>query len=75
MLPIDHNENISESNKESYLEMISEREDRIKKLEQWLGVVLDQIDYTAGACSVTEMVGAVLDKNILTKAKKVLETK
>ena len=75
MLPIDHNENISESNKESYLEMISEREDRIKKLEQWLGVVLDQIDYTTGACSVTEMVGAVLDKNILTKAKKVLENK
>lgn len=30
-----------------------------------LRLVLDQVDYTAGACSVTEMVGACLPASVL----------
>ena len=32
--------------------------------------VLDQVDYTNGACGVTEMVGAVLPKEIIALARK-----
>ena len=42
------------------------------ELAQWLAVVLDQVDYTAGACSVTEMVGACLDSSIIVKARATL---
>lgn len=41
-------------------------------LRQWLGVVLDQVDYTSGACTVTEMVGAVLDKDVIKNARAAL---
>jgi hypothetical protein len=34
-----------------------------------LQLVLDQVDYTVGACSVTEMVGACLSKEVIIKAK------
>lgn len=30
-----------------------------------LGVLLDQVDYTAGACRLNEMVGAVLSKEVI----------
>jgi hypothetical protein len=30
-----------------------------------LRLLLDQVDYTKGACGPTEMVGAVLDKSII----------
>jgi hypothetical protein len=35
-------------------------------------LVLDQVDYTAGACSLTEMVGAVLPKEVIQKAREAL---
>ena len=34
--------------------------------------VLDQVDYTNGACGVTEMVGAVLPKNVIALAREAL---
>ena len=34
--------------------------------------VLDQVDYTSGACGVTEMVGAVLPKEIIALARKAI---
>lgn len=34
--------------------------------------VLDQIDYTNGACGMTEMVGAVLPKEIIALARKAI---
>ena len=34
--------------------------------------VLDQVDYTNGACGVTEMVGAVLPKEIIALARKAI---
>lgn len=47
--------------------------DKIKILRQWLGVVLDQVDYTSGACSPTEMVGACLDTDVIRSARKALQ--
>ncbi len=44
-----------------------------KKLRQWLGVVLDQVDYTSGACAVTEMVGAVLSIDVIQNARSALK--
>ena len=44
-----------------------------KKLRQWLGVVLDQVDYTSGACGVTEMVGAVLSTDVIRNARTALK--
>lgn len=35
-------------------------------------VVLDQVDYTRGACSATEMVGAVLSKEVIALARKAI---
>jgi len=34
--------------------------------------VLDQVDYTSGACGVFEMVGAVLPKEVITLARKAI---
>jgi hypothetical protein len=34
--------------------------------------VLDQVDYTKGACSFTEMVGAVLPKEVIALARKAI---
>lgn len=34
--------------------------------------VLDQVDYTSGACGVTEMVGAVLPKEVIALARKAI---
>lgn len=48
-------------------------EEKVSKLRQWLGVVLDQVDYTRGACSPTEMVGACLDQSVIASARKTLE--
>ena len=38
-------------------------------LTQWLNVVLDCADYTAGNCGFTEMVSAVLPKDVIEKAR------
>lgn len=43
------------------------------KLAQYLSIMVDCCDYTAGACRPTEMVGAVLSKDILVSAKEVLK--
>ncbi len=48
---------------------MSEREER---LDAALRTLLDQVDYTAGACGVTEMVGAVLPKEVIERCKKAL---
>lgn len=34
-------------------------------LRSSLQLLLDQVDYTAGACTITEMVGAVLAKSVI----------
>lgn len=38
------------------------------RLREALMLLLDNVDYTEGACSVTEMVGAILPREILVKA-------
>ena len=48
---------------------MSERE---RKLQAMLLTVLDQVDYTDGACGLTEMVGAVLPKEVIVLARKAL---
>lgn len=35
-------------------------------------LVLDQVDYTKGACGLTEMVGACLDAKVIDKARAAL---
>ncbi|MDB4871997.1 MAG: hypothetical protein JWL97_3001 [Gemmatimonadales bacterium] len=37
-----------------------------------LQVILDCVDYTQGACAPTEMVGAVLPKEVIEKARAIL---
>lgn len=34
-----------------------------------LSLILDQVDYTNGACRSTEMVGAVLDQSIIRRCR------
>lgn len=43
-----------------------------ERLIQWLSVILDCVDYTAGACTATEMVGAVLPRDVIEQAKTAL---
>lgn len=43
-----------------------------EKLRAALGTVLDQVDYTAGACRPIEMVAAVLPVDVINMAKGVL---
>lgn len=44
-----------------------------ERLRAALQTLLDQVDYTKGACSVTEMVGAVLPKEVIEICQTVLE--
>jgi hypothetical protein len=37
-----------------------------------LRVLLDQVDYTAGACAPTEMVGAVLPRDVIALCRNAL---
>lgn len=46
---------------------------REEKLEAALGAVMDAVDYTAGACGITEMVAAVLPKELITMAREALK--
>lgn len=46
---------------------------KIDELRRALAVMLDQVDYTHGACAVTEMVGAVLPREVIESARKALE--
>jgi len=43
------------------------------ELRAALLVLLDQVDYTAGACGLTEMVGAVLPRQVIEQCRLVLE--
>jgi hypothetical protein len=43
------------------------------ELRATLALVLDQVDYTQKACTPEEMVGAVLPREVLTRAHAVLE--
>lgn len=45
---------------------------REQKLDAALSAVLDQVDYTSGACALTEMVGACLPKEIIERARRAL---
>lgn len=45
---------------------------REPQLRAALLTLLDQVDYMAGACSVTEMVGAVLSKEVIARAREAL---
>lgn len=47
--------------------------EKIMALRAALQVILDQVDYTAGACRPVEMVGACLPTNIIDKTKKTLQ--
>lgn len=46
---------------------------REDKLEAALQLILDQVDYTRGNCSLTEMVAAVLPKEVLVIAREALK--
>ena len=48
-------------------------EARVYELRNILNLLLDQIDYTSGACRMNEMVGAVLGKNLLEAAHRILK--
>ena len=43
------------------------------KLKQWLATILDQVDYTAGSCGPTEMVGACLPVEVIKQARQALQ--
>lgn len=49
--------------------------ERIVELETALGAVMGDIDFTKGACQLTDMVGACLSKEALALAHKALEKK
>jgi hypothetical protein len=44
----------------------------IKEMEGTIGVILNSVDYTAEACRLNEMVGAVLPKELIEKAHAIL---
>jgi hypothetical protein len=41
--------------------------------KEYLQIVLDQVDYERGACRPTEMVGAVLPREVLAKAREIAQ--
>lgn len=43
-----------------------------QELRAALATLLDQVDYTAGACRVTEMVGACLPEEVIKLCRKAL---
>ena len=45
---------------------------REEALASALRLLLDQVDYTAGACRAAEMVGAVLDTAVIRRVRDVL---
>ena len=46
---------------------------RVVRLEEALLTVLDQVDYTAGACNLTDMVGACLPLEVIGLARAALK--
>ena len=45
----------------------------VYELHNMINLLLDQVDYTSGACRVNEMVGAVLGKNLIGAARKLVK--
>lgn len=54
------------------VDWMATRMDKLEAVVPVLQVLLDQVDYTAGACSLTEMVGAVLPKQVIENARNAL---
>jgi hypothetical protein len=54
------------------LEMIPMPDDAADRLRTSLLTLLDQVDYTTGACRPNEMVGAVLPKEVIEMCHKTL---
>ncbi len=53
--------------------ILTRQEEALDELRASLGVILDAVDYTAGNCRVTEMVSAVLPKELIEKGREALE--
>jgi len=51
---------------------VAELRARVEALRSALAVILDQVDYTSGACAVNEMVGAVLPKELIVRGRAAL---
>ena len=43
--------------------------EKVEKLQEALGLVLDDVDYIAGNCGIGELVSAVLSKETLTRVR------
>ena len=54
-------------------DLIERQQARIVELREALLLVLDQVDYTVGACRLTELVGAALPAQVIDKARAALE--
>ena len=61
----------AESNKAQEQRLAAEQHSA--RLEAALGVILGQIDYTAGNCKMSEMIGALITKNEFQLARRALE--
>ena len=48
-------------------------EERVYELRNALNLILDQVDYTSGACKINEMVGAVLGQNLIEVVHSILK--
>lgn len=48
-------------------------EKQVDELLNALNLILDQIDYTSGACRVNEMIGTVLGKNLIEAVRGILK--
>jgi hypothetical protein len=60
---------------DEYSELVILEEEQLKAYQKavaMLRTVLDQVDYTSGACRVNEMVGAVLPKEVIALSKAAL---
>lgn len=55
------------------IEDIGDAVEQVSKLRTALLLILDAVDYTNHACEITEMVGACLDRKIITQARNTLK--
>jgi hypothetical protein len=65
---VEHLEGLARSLKKHVFETEAEN----ARLRGTIGALLDSVDYTSGACGMTEMVGAVLPKELITMARAAL---
>ncbi len=45
---------------------------RALNIRELIALILDHVDYTAGACRPTEMIGAVLPLSVIEQARKAI---